>query len=149
MVSTNQQISNDLSRCWICHQLFGQDVHRHTHHIIPQAYGGVDGPVVDVCDSHHASLHKIALRLIGSKPYFDLLTRDPKIDQRLLWLASRVQVAEAATRNDPNKRTLFPVVLDTATAHMLKCGAAFYKVGRERYIALLIAKEHARLFPKK
>lgn len=36
----------------------------HEHHVIPQAYGGVNGPTVILCPDHHNEVHKIALAVI-------------------------------------------------------------------------------------
>ena len=37
----------------------------HSHHVIPQAYGGVDGPQVPLCGSCHTSVHAHAVYLIA------------------------------------------------------------------------------------
>lgn len=96
-------------RCWVCNGLSvtsGGDIHIEVHHIIPQAYGGTDGPTVSLCDTHHTALHKIALALWTNKTYHNLLgTSDPNQVTKLLWLATRVNEARAAVENDPNKLT--------------------------------------------
>ncbi len=34
----------------------------HGHHVIPQAYGGVNGPVVPLCGAHHTLIHDMGLK---------------------------------------------------------------------------------------
>jgi hypothetical protein len=107
-----------LPYCWICEQRFVDSVPpgpmlREEHHIIPRKAGGEDGPLVSLCDSHHAKLHKIANRLSSKKPYFDLLHGEsPERQKKLLWLASRVFNAFEATRDDPNKAVSVLLTLD-------------------------------------
>ena len=47
-----------LDHCWACKRRDGL----HDHHIVPQAYGGVDGPQVTLCGSHHTLIHEVALK---------------------------------------------------------------------------------------
>lgn len=115
--------------------------------LIPRAYGGSKGPTVMVCTSHHSLLHLIGSRLIHDKPYFDLLTRTPEQDQRLLFLGSRIQLAEAASRNDPNKRAMLPLILDGSTQQKLNRLAKMHGVSRGKLVHLLLEKEYARMFP--
>jgi hypothetical protein len=111
--------SKILPHCWVCGVRFTDltvnpgPAAREDHHIIPQAYGGTDGPLVSLCDSHHTAVHKIAVALKNQKPYQHLLgTYDQGQINKLLWLATRIQEAELATRNDPNKRMQVVVTLD-------------------------------------
>jgi hypothetical protein len=110
--------------CIVCLQKFADaggraDILRHEHHLVPRAFGGQNGPTVMVCTAHHSLLHLIGTRLITNKPYFELMTHDPKQDQKLLWLGAQVQKAHAAFNNDPNKRITVPLLLDGATARKL------------------------------
>lgn len=104
----------------MCDQPFsdvGGPAMREVHHIIPVAYGGVNGPTVDLCDTHHSALHKIALAVRHRKPHAHLLVQAPTAvaKQRLLWLASRVNVAWAATHKDPNKKLEVSIIVDATT----------------------------------
>lgn len=45
-------------QCWVCGRKDGM----HSHHVIPRAYGGLDGPVVDLCGGHHTLIHTAALK---------------------------------------------------------------------------------------
>lgn len=47
-----------LQHCWVCAGKHGLN----DHHVIPEAYGGVDGPQVTLCASHHTLIHTVALR---------------------------------------------------------------------------------------
>lgn len=144
----------DPNRCSVCLTPFSDvggpaSCIRNEHHLIPRAYGGVDGPTTMVCSAHHDLLHLIGSRLISGKPYFDLLTHDRRMDQVLLFLASRVQVAEAATRGDPNKKVLLPLTLDGVTQQKLVRLARIHRVSRADLIRLLIEREYVTMFPMK
>jgi hypothetical protein len=107
-----------LPYCWICERRFVDSVPpgpclREEHHIIPRKAGGTDGPLVSLCDSHHAKLHKIANRLSSKKPYFDLLAGESsEHTKKLLWLATRVFNAFELVKGDPNKTTSVLLTLD-------------------------------------
>lgn len=92
-----------LPYCWVCRTKFGPNTKEERHHIIPKAFGGVDGPQVSLCDSHHSALHEIGLKLYSKSSYFQLLTRDFRQNKKLLWLATVACNARIATENDPNK----------------------------------------------
>lgn len=139
------------NHCFVDGRLFadaGGDpgVIRHKHHVIPRAFGGLNGPTVMVCTGHHSLLHLIGSRLIHNKPFFELLTHDPKQDQKLLWLASRIQIAEAASRGDPNKKSVIPLVLDAPTQAKLVKLAKAHGVSRGKLVHLLIAQEYGKIF---
>jgi hypothetical protein len=112
-----------LPHCWVCGALFiehGGVEHTEHHHIIPQAYGGADGPTVSLCEKHHQSLHKIALCLKGNKPHFMLLANHTQEQRtKLMFLATRVHEAEQLTRNDPNKRAMLVLSLDREMTKMI------------------------------
>ena len=119
------QESIKLEYCWVCDETFTEfggrpSFFKHDHHLVPRAYGGVDGPTVSLCDSHHTTLHQMALRMYSNKPHFDLLTRNPVYDRKLLWLASLVVNARHLTENDPNKPLVLHVVADKNFKSKLK-----------------------------
>jgi hypothetical protein len=92
-----------LFHCWVCETPFDHSTKEERHHIVPCAYGGEDGPQVSLCDSHHSALHDIALKLYSKKPYYQLLTKSPLQNKRLLYLATVACNARIATEKDPNK----------------------------------------------
>jgi len=114
-----------LEHCWVCEKKFTEfggepSNFRHQHHLVPRAYGGTDGPTVSLCDSHHTTLHQIALKLYSGKPYFDLLTNNTIQDKRVLWMASLVANARRLTENDPNKPMILTVVADKTLKDKLR-----------------------------
>lgn len=116
--------SKILDHCWVCGQRFTDanppgSASREDHHVIPVAYGGADGPLVSLCSSHHAILHRIAVFMKGDKPYFELLANHTEQQRhKILMLAEFVYNAEQATRNDPNKNVL--VTLKLGREHRVK-----------------------------
>lgn len=102
--------------------------------MVPRAYGGVDGPTVSLCDSHHTALHQIALRLERGKPFNHLLTGDNTQDKRLLWLATIVVNAHALTTDDPNKPMPITFVANRDTKTRLR---ALKKIYRQPYGSLI------------
>lgn len=106
---------------------------REEHHIIPEAYGGTDGPLVSLCDTHHTTIHKMATALKkGKNPSHLLGTTNPEQVRKLMWLATRIQEAEERTRNDPNKRTTVVVNLDPEVRAALEALASVYPTQRGR-----------------
>ncbi len=47
-----------MNKCWICETTKGI----HEHHIVPRAYGGINGPTVNLCGAHHTLVHNTALK---------------------------------------------------------------------------------------
>ena len=143
--------SQILPHCWICGRRFtdsGGTALREDHHLIPRAYGGVDGPVVSICDSHHTKVHKIAVRILAGKSHVDLLEK-ATYDQKILWLASLVVKASRAAKQDPNKRVEASVSLNGE--QQVKLDALCRKLGlsRTKTLAYLIEEGYARHFPLK
>lgn len=90
------------------------------HHIIPRAFGGEKGPIVDLCSSDHQLLHSVALCMTSKKPYLQLMSSlNGEHKKAIMWLASRVAAAYEATKNDPNKRVQVTLVLNAALAAKL------------------------------
>lgn len=149
------EFNKNLTFCWICQRTLadaGGEPHyiRNTHHIIPQAYGGVDGPTVSLCTSHHDLLHFIALRLISGKTYQDL-TRDLSTSefQRIMYLASRIRLAAQYSKNDPNKKIVIPLKINNQLNTMLSEIAKFKGKSKETIVKNLILEAHRHLFPRK
>lgn len=136
-----------LPYCWVCEITFDHAHKEHRHHIIPQAYGGVDGPQVSLCDSHHSSLHFIALRLYAKKPFNELLTHQPSQDKRLIWLATCVYQARILVENDPNKRQVIVFNPKKETLNQLKELKRVYgKASRESLIEIAISRLYHQHF---
>lgn len=138
------------SRCHACGSLLGGSLVGHAHHIIPQAFGGANGPTVDLCSSDHNLLHAIGLRMTSKKPYQDLLVGLPPTQKdKVLWLASRVALAYEATKNDPNKRVSITMVVSSKTARKLESLMKIFTVSsRQDALERLISDAHAKHFRK-
>lgn len=134
-----------LDHCWVCGTRFVDarppgPALREDHHIIPRAAGGVDGPQVSLCDTHHTKLHKIALRLKSGKPHFDLLTgEDIERQKKLLWLAIRVHEAFNLTKDDPNKKALAILTLDRRRQQQIEQLKLIYPKAKSREAILDLA----------
>ncbi len=99
----------DLDHCWCCNALFAPKGHaqKELHHIVPRAYGGVDGPMVSICDTCHTRVHKIASCIYSKQPYYAFTKGlDASVVKRLVYLATCVANAKSATNNDPNKKVV-------------------------------------------
>lgn len=140
--------SKTLPYCWVCEFRFSDQTPpgpatREEHHIIPQAYGGADGPTVSLCSNHHSMLHAVAVALKGNKPYFDLiggLTTEQQ--QKVMVLANYVYEAEQATRNDPNKMFLVSMAANRTQVAMIERLKKVFPKARSRQAVLAIALEH-------
>ena len=143
-----------VDRCWVCDRKFSEfggtdtSLVQEFHHIIPRAYGGLEGPTVSLCSGHHTTLHDIAQRMIHNRPHFEFLSKDPTIDKRLLYLATRVQNAHAAFSDDPNKRLVVTASITKEEAQMMKDLYPIYKVrSREALFHFILKEAHERHFP--
>lgn len=141
-----------LDHCWICLARFlgdGGTEPREDHHVIPEAYGGRDGPTVTLCDSHHTKLHKIAVALKAKKSAYPLLTGECSTHrEKLMYLANQVYNAELQTRNDPNKAASVALTLKAAHKNMVDQLRPIYPAAKSREALILIAIEalHRRHF---
>ena len=112
--------------CWVCGVRFKTSTppgpaNREDHHVFPRNAGGTDGPLVSLCDTDHSTLHKIAHRMHGPKPFVDLLVgRDTIAQRKLVWLAAMVCKAEQSVEGDPNKLLISTVKLTQTEALMLR-----------------------------
>lgn len=138
-----------LPHCWVCSTPFGPSVKEERHHLIPRAYGGIDGPQVSLCDSHHSALHEIALRIYNKRSYHDLLTKIPAQDQKLLYLASIVYNARVATEGDPNKKQMILFSPNKEVFEKLRKLKRLYpKLSRQALIEHAISQLYHRHFIK-
>lgn len=135
-----------LDHCWICGARFvghGGVEQREDHHVIPCAYGGVDGPTVTLCTTHHSKLHDIAVaRKSGRDFQTSLLGETADATKHLLWLANQVYQAEQTMRDDPNKATSVTVTLNAKARQQVDQLKHVYPKARSREAVLLLALEH-------
>lgn len=115
--------------------------------MFPRNAGGTDGPLVFLCETHHSTAHKIALRIQSTKPYNDLIVTEVEQSKlRLLWLAFKIVEAERLAERDPNKLYRNGVQLTTAETAMMKKLQSIYK-GKSRsdifrYALAVLYKNH-------
>lgn len=138
--------------CWVCGAKFagaGGTALQEVHHIIPVAYGGRDGPTVDLCENHHGGLHKAALAIRGGRGYRHII---PDLEgeplKKLLWLATRVNEAYYATLGDPNKKAEVILPLDKELLEQITQLQKIYPRHRSRaaVIKLAIQQLHGKHF---
>lgn len=148
--------------CWCCGGIFfdtgraDASKPRHSHHVIPRAYGGSNGPTVDICSEDHNTLHQLALDTITGKDILSVGTFiknapfPTEHKMKVGELARHVINAEAATRNDPNKRVIISTVLTGNETRMLdQVGRVLGSKSRARTLLLLIQRQYSISFPLK
>ena len=138
-----------LNFCWVCREVFTEfggkpNFYAHQHHLVPRAFGGIDGPTYSLCNPHHHALHQIALRLEKHKPYTEFLTRDTEKDKRLLWLASIALNAKLLVNQDPNKPMVISFVAKGLTKQRLKDLKKVYKLSYADLIEVAVKNLHAK-----
>lgn len=118
--------------------------------MFPRNAGGTDGPLVSLCDTDHATLHKIADRLHSKKPFKDLLIgREGTAQKRLVWLAAMVVKAEKSVEGDANKLVLNSVKLTRQDTEMLKRLQPLYpKLGRSDILRQALLHLYLAKFPR-
>jgi hypothetical protein len=132
--------------CWVCRAKFGHSMKEERHHLIPRAYGGIDGPQVSLCDSHHTALHNIALRIYSKRKFTDLLTGSTEQDNKLIYLGKVAYDARVLTENDPNKKRVEVYAFDGDTFEKLRRLKTIYKGSREKIVIMAINHLHSKHF---
>ncbi len=84
-----------LDYCWVCRSAQGIN----NHHVIPQAYGGVDGPQVTLCATHHTVIHTQALRAPDTWHAAMSANHTPEQIGKLVQLTGLIHKARHATAN--------------------------------------------------
>lgn len=141
-------------RCWVCGRPATED-----HHLIPQSYGGVNGPQVSLCGNDHTTLHTISYRVALFELPDESSTTSAvrKAIQQLsdvkdatglirLWALaftvyrSRARIAE----NQEGKKTKFSKTLDWEHSQKLKQLCATFGVSQDTMMDVMIDELHAR-----
>lgn len=129
--------------CWVCGTLMLDS--RHNHHLIPRAFGGLNGPTVDICADDHNVLHRLALRRADDPSVILALLGKP----RLAYLTNVVRYAREVTKNNKNKRFQLSVTLSGDTGRKLAdIKRITGSTNNEQVIGLLISEYHSRRFIK-
>ena len=156
LTSKLPQLGVKTDYCWVCEGLLldsGGDPSkiRNEHHVVPQAFGGSDGPIVSLDSAHHDLLHLVAVKMLAGNPWEHLVKDMQRTHQeRLLYLATRVVVASNFAVNDPNKRT--SIVLSVSNSQNLKIKqlASMHGCSKTDLILRLLNAEYTRRFqPRK
>lgn len=92
----------------------------HYHHCIPQAYGGVDGPVVPLCGNCHTILHANANAVLASVKTNSrkMFWQTPEQLEKATPLVKLI--VESARKTVVNKTFKMTVEMDSETYSMLK-----------------------------
>lgn len=130
--------------CWICCRVPGQE----RHHIIPRAYGGEHGPLVDLCGNHHkGGVHRLADEGLES-----LNAVFPDVSGPGLQVAKQCAIAivkaKALVKGDANKTTVYSDRMPARTNRQLKALARAFKRPQTDVVRYAIAELHRRHFGK-
>jgi hypothetical protein len=137
--------------CWVCGCLLadsGGDPSniRESHHVVPQAYGGRDGPQVPLCLAHHDLLHLIAAKKISRKPHVQLLPVDKSLSDKLNYLSTVILDAHTKFSKDPNKKLTASVTLPKHQMDKLAKLARFLKVNRQSLLLKVVSDKYKEIF---
>lgn len=115
--------------CWVCGARLNTADPPGTascedHHVVPRAYGGLNGPVVSLCASCHSKLHALALH----SPPYTVPGVNPYEAQKLVYLASVVYNSRKAVSQDVNKQTIITFKISRAEAFMADSLKKFFNV---------------------
>lgn len=135
-----------LPHCWMCGAKFvgeGGTQVREEHHMVPRAYGGVDGPTVTLCDTHHTKMHRVAEALIHEKSYRQIVEGEsPQVIKKILYLATVIRNAWQFSKDDPNKTAAVMVTLDRKHKLMIEGLKRIYPKAKSRSAVLTLALEY-------
>lgn len=128
-----------LNHCWIC----SDRASLHNHHIIPQAYGGTDGPQVTLCASCHNGVHHVADGRVDMRPdYWDTDERVVKSNT----LVNLIVNARKLSSGSENKQVAITIILTSQQAkHLDRVKAALGLSSRVSTIKTLIDLFYQRL----
>lgn len=99
-----------LDHCYICLCPGDEGNKLHSHHVVPRAYGGIDGPTVTLCTSHHSGIHDAALacypnRFDKMNQWLEKLPYLSQSHERFYYLVNVIMNARRLMSKDENKRT--------------------------------------------
>ena len=95
----------------------------HHHHVIPQAFGGVEGPQVPLCGDCHTNIHAHALAILsfkksGGKSKVKQFWLSEETERNALPLVSKI--VDAALNYSGSKEYKMVCTLDSDTYNALK-----------------------------
>ena len=114
----------NLGHCWICLCRDSDGNKLHSHHCVPVASGGIDGPTVTLCSSHHSAIHDAALRCYPNRldrmnKWLEVLPVIPGCKERFYYLVNVIIRSRDAVSEDTNKRNSVSVSLSGADNRLL------------------------------
>lgn len=138
--------------CWVC----GVNTSLELHHIIPCAYGGVDGPQISLCAVDHSLVHALSFKLGKEVPLPELITSDERFRsmpvaeakaaiKMAMFLGSKIKMARELVADDPNKKVKFNTQFSSETSRKLKELVQFLGCSnQEQALVHVIHETHAR-----
>lgn len=138
----NTSSISNLSYCWVCNEPFSHAVKREEHHIIPRAYGGENGPLVSLCDSHHTAVHEIATHIFLRKSFNHLLEAEKSKTEKLLYLANVAYNARVLVENDPNRSKVILIqnFKGETNRKLVKLKTLYPRLSRSKIIELAVTR---------
>lgn len=128
-----------LEHCWVC----DSPSSLHEHHMIPQAYGGTDGPTVTLCASCHNGVHHVADGREDMKPSYWVTQQQ---QGKGAYLVKIIQQSRIVSSKSANKRVIVTLELTAEQAKMLdRLKAVLGKSGRVSTLITLINQAYQRL----
>lgn len=128
-----------LDHCWIC----SDRASLHNHHIVPQAYGGVDGPQVTLCASCHNGVHHVADGREEMKP--DYWNTEIRL-RKAITLIRIIVDARKLSSGSENKQASVTIVMSSQLVKKLdELKASLGLSSRVSTIKTLIDLNHKRL----
>lgn len=109
-----------MARCYVCSEEVSVP---HEHHVIPQAYGGKDGPTVTLCANHHNLIHELAKAHMSGKP-IDAKWRTPLERERGATLALAIVQAQQKSKDRE-----FKIVYKISLEHRRRLGELKKRLG--------------------
>lgn len=100
---------SSLDHCWICKSRTSL----HKHHIVPQCYGGVDGPLAVLCASCHNLIHAVADGYDMPSGLGEIPTKN------IHFLVNAIKRARLATASSSNRNSTVTLVLTAAQTDRL------------------------------
>lgn len=129
----------NLNHCWVCDDVSSL----HEHHIIPQAYGGVDGPTVTLCATCHNGVHHVADGRADMRPSSWVT---PERNRKGTWLSDTIVKARVLASTSDNKQAKVILELSANETKMLdQITQAIGSTSRVKTLKELIHKMHQRL----
>jgi hypothetical protein len=135
-----------LDHCWVCATRFiGGQAMKEEHHMVPRAYGGLNGPTVTLCDTHHTLVHKVAKQFGSHHPLIIHLSDHERT--KVESLALIIVNAELKTKGDPNKAASVIVELSGHQKAMVDRLKQVVNVqSREAVIHLAVSRLYSQYF---